>query len=197
MKDIKILHLDIETSYNQGSFWRAGFKLNINYQDIKKERGIICICYKWHGQKKVHSLEWSTNQSDKKLVKEFIKVMDEADVIVGHNINRFDLKHIRTRALFHGLPMKRKYNVIDTLTLARSLGMFNSNKLDYLAQYLGVGCKIKTSMALWDNIILHKCPKAMRAMVKYCKQDVVVLEAVFTKFLPYIPENKFKKKVKI
>ena len=50
----KRLYLDIETSPNIGMFWESGYKKNISYDNIIKERAIICICYKWksHIQKR-------------------------------------------------------------------------------------------------------------------------------------------------
>ena len=36
---------------------------------------------------------------NKKLIKEFIKILGEADEIVAHNGDRFDIKEIRTRAI--------------------------------------------------------------------------------------------------
>ena len=59
------LFFDIETSPNIGTFWQAGYKKTISPEDIIKERAIICICYKWEGEKKVYGLTWDENQDDK------------------------------------------------------------------------------------------------------------------------------------
>ena len=75
--------------------------------------------------------------------------------------------------------MYPKYVTIDTLKIARSKFKFNSNKLDYIASFLGIGHKIKTDFNLWTDIVLNKDAKAMEDMVKYCKMDVVLLEQVF------------------
>ena len=97
----KRLYFDLECSPNIGLFWSAGYKQKIDYSNIIKERAIICICYKWEDEKQVHSLSWDKNQSDKKLLQEFIKVANEADELVGHNGDKFDLPWIRTRCLYH------------------------------------------------------------------------------------------------
>ena len=86
------LFFDIETSFNVGIFWRSGYNLNINPGDIIHERAIICICYKWEGEEEVHSLEWDSKQSDKAMLKKFLKVMAQANEIVAHNGDRFDMK---------------------------------------------------------------------------------------------------------
>lgn len=183
----KRLYFDIETSPNIGFFWQSGYKLNIGYQNILKERSIICICYKWEGDKEVHGLTWDKKQNDKKMLQDFIKVVDSADELVGHNGDKFDLAWIRTRCLFHGIQMFPKYTTIDTLKVARSKFKFNSNRLNYIADFLGIGQKIKTDFDLWKDIALKNDLKAMDKMVKYCKMDVILLEKVHQHLSTHIP----------
>ena len=175
----KVLIYDIETSYNIGKFWRAGYNLNINSGDIIHERAIICISYKWLGEEQVYNLTWDKNQCDKFLLEQFIPILDEADMIVAHNGDRYDLKFIKTRALKHNLKMLINYKQFDTLKVAKAKFMFNSNKLDYISKFLGAEGKISTEMKLWDDIILRKCPKAMIEMLTYCEEDVRQLEIVY------------------
>lgn len=175
----KRLFFDIEVSANVGLFWQSGYKLNIGPENIIKERAIICICYKWEGTKEVMSLNWDAKQSDKRMLQKFIEIANEADELIGHNGDRFDLAWIRTRCLFHGIDMFPKYCTIDTLKIARQKFKFNSNKLNYIADFLGIGEKIKTDFGLWKNIMLNKDAKAMTEMIKYCKKDVVLLENVY------------------
>jgi uncharacterized protein YprB with RNaseH-like and TPR domain len=175
----KRLFFDIETSPNIGLFWEAGYKKNIDYSNIIKERAIICICYKWEGEKEVFSLNWDSKQDDKKMLEKFIEVADTATELVGHNGDKFDLAWIRTRCLFHKIPMFPKYTTIDTLKVARQKFRFNSNRLNYIADYLGIGQKIKTEYSLWKDILLKKDKIAMEKMIKYCKKDVSLLEQVF------------------
>ena len=183
----KRLYFDIETAPNIGFFWQSGFKLNIGPQNIIKERAIICICYKWEEDKETHALSWDSKQCDKKMLSEFIKVLNTADEIVGHNGDKFDLAWVRTRCLYHKLDMFPTYTSIDTLKVARSKFKFNSNKLNYIATFLGIGQKIKTDYDLWKDIVLKKDIKAMDKMIKYCKMDVVLLEKVHKALSNHIP----------
>ena len=181
------LYFDVEVSPNIGLFWEAGYKKNIGHDNIIKERAIICICYKWEDEKEVYSLQWDSKQSDKKMLEQFIKVANQSDEMVGHNGDRFDLSWIRTRCLFHKIDMFPNYITVDTLKISRSKFRFNSNKLDYIAKFLGVGKKIKTDFSLWKDILLHKDKVAMSKMVKYCKMDVIVLEKVYDQLRNHIP----------
>ncbi len=182
----KRLFFDIEVAPNIGLFWSSGYKISIGYENIIKEREIICICYKWEGSAKVYSLTWDSKQSDKKMLIEFINVANEADELVGHNGDKFDLAWVRTRCLFHNIQMFPTYTTIDTLKQARAKFKFNSNRLDYIAKYLGLSGKIKTEYDLWKGIVLNKDKRCLSKMVEYCKYDVVLLEKVFEKLSPHI-----------
>lgn len=173
------MFMDIETSPNIGLFWEAGYKKNIDYSNIIKERAIICICYKWEDEKEVHSLNWDSKQNDKVMLEKFIGIANQADELCGHNCDRFDLAWVRTRCLFHRIPMFPTYTTIDTLKISRSKFKFNSNRLNYIADFLGLGQKIKTDFGLWKDILLKKDKAAMSKMITYCKKDVVLLEKVF------------------
>lgn len=177
--DAKVLIYDIETSPNLGWFWRAGFKQNISPDQITKERAVICVSYKWLGEKEVYNLAWDKNQCDKFLIEQFVPVLNEADLIVAHNGDRFDLKWLKTRALFHRIPMLPNYKSFDTLKVAKSKLNFNSNRLDYIAKFLGHEGKNKTTISLWLDIMFKKCKVAMNTMLEYCDEDVRQLEHVY------------------
>lgn len=182
----KRLFFDIETSPNIGFFWSSGYKQTINPDNIIKERAIICICYKWEGENKTYSLTWDKNQDDKEMLVNFIEVANEADELVGHNGDKFDLAWIRTRCLYHNIFMFPNYTTIDTLTQARSKFRFNSNRLNYIAKFLGIGEKINTSFNLWTDIVLNDDREKLKEMVEYCKHDVELLEQVFNKMNTHI-----------
>lgn len=181
----KRLFFDIETSYNIVKSWRIGYNLNVNHDDIIQERAIITVAYKWEGDDNVYVITWDKGD-DKKLVEEFVKVLDEADEIIGHNIDKYDMKFVASRALRHGIPMLAKYKTTDTLKLARKHFGLNSNKLDYIAQFLGIGAKLKhRGMEMWDDIILRNDENALEEMLEYNVQDVRLTEDVFNKLKNY------------
>lgn len=182
---IKRLLLDCETSPNVVYSWRVGYKINISHDSVVQERAIICAAYKWQGDPKVHCIQWK-NGNDKNVVEEIVKVLEEADEVVAHNGDAFDIPWIRTRALYHGITLDPTIKSVDTLKLSKNGFYFNSNKLDYIASYLGFGHKIKTEFQLWKDVLAGS-KKALAEMVKYCKHDVVLLEKVFDKLEKYGP----------
>jgi hypothetical protein len=172
------LFWDIETSPNIGFFWRPGYKISLSHDNIIQERAIICICYKWENENKVHELVWDDG-CDKQLCKDFMEVMELADEMVAHNGDRFDMKWFRGRCLKHELGVPKEVTTVDTLKLTRAKFELNSYRLDYIANYLLGEGKIETKFGLWKDIVLNKCEKSMKYMVRYCKRDVKILQAVY------------------
>jgi len=189
------IFFDIETSPNVVFSWRIGNKISLSHDNIIDERAIICICWKWEGEEKIHSLQWDKG-CDKDLLQKFSKIIDSADEVIGQNSDRFDIKWLRTRAIFHNIPLSIKYNSIDTLKMAKAGFNFNNNRLDYMGKFLGVGGKNETGYNLWKDIILHNSKEAMFTMIEYCKKDVKLLEDVYKKLQPYCPTKKFKYQIK-
>jgi hypothetical protein len=185
---MKRLFLDIEVSPNIVMAWRTGYKIDLNYDGIVKERTIICACYSWQGQERVYSLAWDKHQDDRALLEELLPVMEEADEIVGHYIDGFDLPWIKTRALKHDLDMLPKYKTIDTKAWASKHFYFNSNKLDYISQFLGSGGKIKTDFQLWKDVMAGSAG-ALERMVRYCKGDIRELKFVHSKLERAVPHK--------
>lgn len=183
-KKFKRLFFDIETSPNVVFSWNIGHDVRIDHNNIIKERAIICICYKYEHEKTVHALTWDKGD-DKAMIEKFAEIMNSADEVVGHNSDSFDIKWVRARAALHGISIAPDLVTLDTLRMARGKFRFNSNKLDYLGQYFGLGSKLPTGFALWKSIVMDNDPKAMATMVRYCKQDVRLLEDVYHKLTPY------------
>src|SRR6478609_9084031 len=94
---VKRLYADIETSLMKVWAFSCGFNLNINHDQIIEERKIICIAYKWEGEKDVTVLRWDRDQDDRSMLEEFVSVANDADEIVGHYGDHFDWPWIRTR----------------------------------------------------------------------------------------------------
>lgn len=176
---MKRLLWDCETSPNICLSWRVGRKITLSPSNILKERAMISLAWKWHGERGVHALTWDKNQDDAKMLREFAKVLDEADEIVAWFGDGFDIRWFRTRCLLHKIRIRPDYKTVDPMKWARSKLLLNSCKLDYVGQFLGVGSKLKTEFDLWKRIVLDKDAPALKRMVKYNCEDVRLLERVY------------------
>ncbi|GAF72135.1 unnamed protein product, partial [marine sediment metagenome] len=85
MPNRKRLFFDIETRPNEGFFWECGYDIRISPENITHERAIICIGYKWAGEKRVYCLTWDSEQDDTQLLTDFLKVFNKADEVIAHN----------------------------------------------------------------------------------------------------------------
>ena len=181
----KILLFDIENtpliSYTWG-IWEQ------DVIEVKEEWYILCFAYKWLGEKETHIValpDFKEYKKDKKndyfVVKKLHELFDQAEVIIAHNGDCFDIKKANARFIQHGFEPPAPYKTIDTLKVARRYFKFDSNKLDYLGQYLKIGRKLPhTGKHLWFGC-MEGDMDSWKLMKKYNIQDVVLLEKVYYK----------------
>lgn len=177
---VKRLFYDIETAPNLVWSWRIGFNINLSHDNIVKERRIICIAYKWEGSDRVYSLRWDKNQDDREMLTNFLIIANEADELIAHYGDGFDLPWIRARCLIHGLEPLPLYKTVDTKAWASKYFYFNCNKLDYLSKVFGFDGKTETDYKLWLDVLAGK-KSALDYMCKYCRDDVARLQEVWNK----------------
>ena len=119
-----------------------------------------------------------------------MEVINGADECVAHNGDRYDIKWLRTRCAYHDITCPDKIDSYDTLKKARKQFNLNSNKLDYIARFFGLGEKLETGgFQLWVDV-LKGDDDALKRMVEYCEHDVLILEKVFKKIYIYSEVNK-------
>jgi RNase_H superfamily len=184
----KIVFLDIETAPSLGWVWA---KWQTDVIDFKANWYILSFAVKEAGKKvQTYCLAdfpgyEKDKEDDTQLVKELWKVLESADIIVAHNGDRFDLPKINTRFLTHGMQPPSPYKTVDTLQIARKVFKFDSNKLDELGRYLGVGRKLAhTGFHLWKGC-MEGDPKAWKTMKRYNGRDVILLEKIYFLMRPW------------
>ena len=182
---MKILLFDIETSpilANVWSLWSEAKSMKL----VDVDWYVLTWSAKWLGDKKtvVKSLPEYKNYKkdrtdDSALLQDLWDLLDEADIVIGHNAQKFDCKKVNARFLLNGMPPPAPYRVIDTLKAAKAHFAFTSNKLDSLGEILGLGRKVDTGgFELWKGC-MNNDPKCWKLMCKYNKQDVDLLEKVY------------------
>jgi hypothetical protein len=192
MRQPRIVLWDIETTHNIMAVFNLLNHDMIPAGNILKERYIVSAAWKELNNPKVHAVSvlddlarFRKDPSDDRHVCEALhRVLSDADVIVAHNGNNYDIKFTETRMLIHDLEPLPPIPKIDTLKIAKGRFLFNANNLNYLGEVLGLGKKVTTPKDLWLNV-LRGDEKAIRTMVKYNKGDVLLLEKVFHKLRPY------------
>lgn len=183
---MKRLFWDIETTPNVALIWRAGRRLNVPPENIIRERAICCIAYKWEGEDKVYGLKWDSGD-DKDMLKQFLIVANEADELVAHYGDKFDLKWFQGRCLMHDFSPLPDYKTVDTQVIASRRFSLNSTKLDYLGKVLVGKQKLDAPYSLWKQITIEDDGDALEQLLEYCMHDVVLLEEVYHKIASYHP----------
>lgn len=125
---------------------------------------------------------------ESKLVHEIWHVLDEADIVICHNL-KFDVKKLNAAFVMNGLSAPSEYQTICTLVQAKKFFRFDSNNLNALGQYLNVGQKVHTGgFDLWSNCIAGDAT-AWATMKEYNIQDVLLLEKVYLRLRPFMSRH--------
>lgn len=182
-----ILILDIETAPKVAYVWRF-FKENIGAKQVKEHGHIMSFAAKWLNRDEI-IYEENRKENDKIIVNSLVSLFDAADIVVAHNGGRFDFPQVMGRALVHGIKPPSPYKIVDTLKVAKAEFGFPSNSLEYLAMVLD--CSKKEShknfpgFELWLEC-LRGNEAAWAEMKHYNIQDVITLEEIYLKMLPFM-----------
>lgn len=180
-KKPKILFLDVESSPDVAVTFKR-FKANMSQEHILQEGGwLLSIAYAFN-EGEVISSSLTPSQAcandDSHLVAELWCAIEEADLVVAHNCDRFDIPLFKARCVINGFAPPKRVKQVDTLKLAKQM-KFQSNRLDSLGYVLGEGSKIKhNGIDLWIRC-MEGDPEALKTMEEYNRQDVVLLRNVY------------------
>ena len=215
----RLLIYDIETHLAlRARIWRLGENV-IRHTQLDKAfstNEIICIQYKWYGDKTTHVL------SGTDMIEKFDALVKQSDATIGKNNHRFDVKHINTQRMMQKLPAYPEWTDTsdDLEKQLRKYFDFPSQSLDYVSELLGYGGKIKMDWQQWveigdrKHLLKYKdsklfspkqlefisqteCKKSYKSVIKdglkslhkmffYGKKDVRDTEKVLQRVLPYI-----------
>jgi DNA polymerase elongation subunit (family B) len=191
MNKAKVLLLDIETMPMMSYIWQL-HEEQMGTSMLKTDWCILSWSAKWLDKSEIMYSDQRNAKNiedEKKILEKLWHLMDEADVVIGHNSKRFDVKRINARFIKHGMQPPSPFRQVDTLSVAKKHFAFTSNKLEYLAKFLG--CKLKKltkrkypGFELWKECLANN-KDAWKEMQQYNKQDVLVLEEVYRKLAPW------------
>lgn len=186
----KILIFDIETSPLKAFIFQKNvWKANISTDQVISEWFMLCWSAKWLFSDEVFSDKLSSKESveenDVRIVESLWHLLDEADIVIAHNGDSFDVPNMNTRFIVHGLPPTSPYQTIDTKLVAKKQFGFTHNSLNALAKVLGLEPKMDTDFDLWKRCVAGD-DKALNYMEEYNKGDVELLEEVYLKLRPWI-----------
>jgi uncharacterized protein YprB with RNaseH-like and TPR domain len=184
---VKILLLDIETSPNTAHVWGL-WQQNVSINQLMESSYVLCYAAKWLDSDDM-VFDSVQKSKPKAMLKGIHGLLNEADAVVHYNGTKFDIPTLNKEFLLHRFNPPSPYKQIDLLRVVRSQFRFPSNKLDYVAQRLGLGKKQShEGHELWVKC-MNGDKNAWQRMADYNIQDVVLLEDLYTTLLPWIKNH--------
>lgn len=187
----KILVLDIETAPLRGFAW-SRWKQNINLNQTISDWYILTWSAKWLYESKMRSAQLTpeevVKEDDKRIMLKMWDLLNEADIIIAHNGDSFDMPRLNAAFLKHNIIPPSPYKQIDTKKIAAKQFGFSSNKLDALAIMFNIPVKLGTDMSLWTRCMSGE-QKALTEMGIYNDHDVEILEEVYLILRPWIKSH--------
>lgn len=185
---MNILTLDIETAPNKVWTWGL-YNQFVSPSQVIEGHSVLCWAAKWLGDARM-MYDSVFNSSPKQMIKRIHKLLDHADVVVHQNGESFDIPMLNTEFVKMGMMPPSPFKQVDLKRVSRKKFRFPSSKLEYLATALDLGEKLKDDVRfeLWIKC-MAKDPKAWAIMEKYNKQDVVLAERLYLKYLPWIKNH--------
>ena len=181
---VRILLLDIETAPNLAFVWGL-FKQNIAINQIEESSYILCWSAKWLGEKSLYTGTLWRDGHDK-MLKAAHKLLDSADVVVHYNGRKFDIPTLNKEFITARLAPPAPYKQVDLMQECKRTLRFESNKLDFVAQQLKVGAKVRhEGFSLWVGC-MRGDKGAQQRMERYNRGDVTLLEPLYLLLRPWI-----------
>lgn len=180
----KVLLLDIESSPIIGYTWSL-YETNV----IKRIKSftILSVAYQWLGEPtKVIACD---NLTEKQLLEKLHKLLDEAEIVIAHNGDAFDIKKINARFLVFNFKPPSPYKTIDTKKVAKSVACFDSNSLNNLGIDMSEGEKIKhRGFDMWEGCMAGN-KRDWSDMKRYNKKDVDLLARIYLRLRPWMKNH--------
>jgi len=194
----RIAGLDIESFPNVGYAWDAQQKYpsRQNLIEVEQPWVIASFAVKWEGDKgdpvcvKLPDFKKPYKNDpfdDGPLLERMYDVLEEADLVYGHNIAAFDCRKINARMWKAGMPPPLPTRTYDTLLEARKLFLLPSYKLGAIAEFLGcpLGGKLEhEGFGLWLKCMAGDM-EAWSRMEAYNIQDVAINQWVYHRMRPW------------
>jgi hypothetical protein len=189
----KVLIYDIETAPLLGYVWGL-WENNVGLNQVHSDWHVLSWSAKWLGapEKQVMYMDQrgaKDIEDDRVILQGIWDLLDVADIVITQNGKSFDQKKLNARFIMHGFQPPSSYKHIDTKLIAKRHFKFTSTKLEYMTDKLCVKYKKQkhfkfAGFELWKEVLAGNL-EAWKEMEHYNKYDVLSLEELYTKLIPW------------
>lgn len=196
MDTLKALVLDIETSPLLVYTWELG-EQHVNLNQIHTDWHIMAWSAKWVGEPDSSIVYYDQRNlkigNDKPIMQPLWELLNEADVVVTQNGQKFDSRKINARFMLHGMKPPKPYIHFDTYRQVKKVAAFTSNRLEYLTEKFCVKHqKVKhgkyPGFDLWIECMKGN-KEAWDEMKRYNVKDVLSTEELYLTLRAWAPES--------
>ena len=190
----KILCIDLECS--PMLLWGYGlFNQNFSIDMIEEDWKLLTYCAKFVGEDKVYygDINPQGGKTEKDILQEIWTLMDEADVLLGQNSDKFDIKKLNAKFFEFGMKPYSSVQKIDTLKIAKKEFMFSSNKLGYMTEKFNTEYKKQKHEKFPGISLFVECakdnPEAWKEIAEYNAFDVLATEELYLQMRPWVKNH--------
>lgn len=191
-QDPRVLLLDIETLPMDVHVWDIKYRQRIPHYNIINDFCVLSWAAKWLCEAEIESdiltPEEAAKRDDRRILEGIWPLMDEANVVIGHNVDSFDRRRLNARFLFYDMAPPMPYQIIDTYKEAKRAFSLSSYKQDFITKHLGLTPKVSVNYDLWLEC-LEGNEEALEKMLTYNRNDVRGLEDVYMRLRPWIKSH--------
>lgn len=177
----------------EGDFWDlSGWKHVIGYRippdSVLEWPRTICVAWRWYGSQRAEfASEWDDGRDE--MLHRVWATYDKAELLYGHNVDRFDTKNLNAEWLTLGLKAPSPVKILDTLKEARKAFGFESNTLASLTQRLGIATKTDKYDVVTARAACAGNKAAQRKLKAYNIGDVAASEEFVDRLRGWIPSH--------
>lgn len=187
-----VLTLDIERL--PGSFTADFWDLNafkgrrIHPDMVTEWPRTICAAWRFYGDKATQFASlWDDGAEG--MLRRVWEAYDQADVLYGHNVDRFDSRKLNSEWRDLGMWAPSPYKVVDTLKEARKTFGDESNTLAALTARLGIDTKTDKYEVAIARAAVAGDKAAQRRLKAYNVGDIAASEALVDRLRGWIPSH--------
>lgn len=185
----KILLLDIETAPMEVYVWQL-FKQVVQPHQMIKDWCVLCWAAKWLNDPEIIGDRLDTGSAfvrdDSPILRGIWTLLDEADIVIGHYLSRFDVPKLNARFMALGFGPPSPYQIIDTKKEIGKVSWPSSLKLDFLNKAFKLDeLKGHSGFWMWQGAVTGD-EECLRKLYDYNKQDVFALEDLYMYVRPWI-----------
>lgn len=188
---MKILAFDIERVPANSYHW-DNWGVNIPVSMQIKPSSMVSFAARWEDQPKnsvIYRSVWDHGQTE--MLNEISDLLSIADATLGYNQEGFDIKHVNTEftTARPRIPAPPQIPHIDLYKVAKNRFKFQSNKLGYILEQMGLPGKLEhEGFGLWLKS-MNGDLRAQRKFRRYNEQDVHAVIRLYREWISWIPNH--------